>query len=239
MELSLLSYPNKSHRKIIRLPEKDEKLAELLGIIAGDGGINNNWQVVISLNSLVDADYSRKISALFGSLFNIEPAVRKRKNKNCLVVVASSTELVDFLVDKGSIRGNKILQNVDMPEWVAAKTEYAKAFIRGGFNTDGCTYYDRHKYKNEIYYHLGLAFTNKSAILIKSIVHKLIVMGYHPTVSTKFTIMLRREKEIFKFFQDIIPSNLRHWEKFNKFLEEYRSGRNGTASKAVVRATGP
>ena len=31
----------------------------------------------------------------------------------------------------------------------------------------------------------------------------------------------------------------RHWDKLNEFKEEYRSGRNGTVSKAVVRATGP
>ena len=39
-------------------------LAEFMGIIFGDGGINNDWQLVISLNSLTDREYSDYILKL-------------------------------------------------------------------------------------------------------------------------------------------------------------------------------
>jgi len=42
VDASLLKYPNKSHRKNINFPSENNDLAELMGIIAGDEGINND-----------------------------------------------------------------------------------------------------------------------------------------------------------------------------------------------------
>ena len=239
MEVSILAYPKKSHRREFVLPRENVNLAELLGIIAGDGGISSDWQLRIYLNSITDKDYAPKVCNLIYSLFDLNPSTRIRPRENTLIIDVSNIGLIDFLVNKGAIKGNKVVNGVDMPVWIVSDIEYSKAFIRGVFDTDGCTFYDRHKYRNKTYQHLGIAFTNKSELLLESIFKKLKLMGYHPTLSTKYRIMLRREKEIFEFFQDIIPSNPRHWDKLNEFKEEYRSGRNGTVSKAVVRATGP
>ncbi len=239
MELSLLEYPRKSHRKKILLPEESEDLAEFLGIVAGDGGISGYWQLRIYLNAISDRDYLLRVQYLIYSLFHLKVNIRMRRDENTLIVDASSVELVDFLISKGAIRGNKVLHGVDIPNWVITNTRYIKAFIRGVFDTDGCTYYDKHRYKDKIYQHLGIAIANKSLPLLNSMVKNLTTIGYHPTVSTSFRIMLRREGEVLRFFQDIKPANPRHQNKFINFLEEYRSGRNGTVSKAGVRATGP
>src|ERR1035437_6159691 len=123
MDASLLRYPNKSHRKIIELPSENNDLAELMGIIAGDGGINNNWQLVISLNSEKDLDYSFYITRLLRKLFNIKAVIRKRPNQNTLVIVCSSTNLVDYLVSKGAIRGNKIINKISVPLWITKRKE--------------------------------------------------------------------------------------------------------------------
>ena len=48
-----LKYPDKSHRKEINKPSKSTKLAELMGVIFGDGGMTR-LQLVISLNSISD-----------------------------------------------------------------------------------------------------------------------------------------------------------------------------------------
>ena len=103
-----LKYPKKSHRKTILIPQESIKLAEIMGIIAGDGGINNDWQLVISLNSVKDLTYSEYIKNLLVELFDIDVAKRKRPNQNTLVIVCSSISLVEYLVSKGAIKGNKI-----------------------------------------------------------------------------------------------------------------------------------
>ncbi len=111
--------------------------------------------------------------------------------------------------------------------------------MRGLLDTDGCTYIDHHKYKGKVYGHIGLAFTSYSSYLLESIAKILKDLGYSPTISTKLRVLLRREKEVLRFFQEFKPSNPRHYDKLREFLEEYRSGRNGAASKAAVAARLP
>lgn len=234
MDSAHLRYPKKSHRKAIVLPIESEELAELLGIIAGDGGINNDWQLVISLNSLIDQGYAEYIAKSVANLFSLRVAIRKRPGQNTLVVVCTSTSLIEYLVKKGAVRGNKIQQGVDMPLWIKENTSYAKTFLRGLFDTDGCTFIDHHVYKAKMYYHVGVAFTNYSGPLLESTYTALRSLGYSPTTTTKGRILLRKEQEVLRFFEEIKPGSQRHTQKLKQFLEEYRSGYNGTVSKAVV-----
>src|SRR6185437_15520670 len=118
IDVSSLTFPKKSHRKVITFPNESTLLSEFLGIVIGDGGINNGWQVVISLNALKDASYAEYVSQVIKKLFNLTPAIRKRPNQNTLVVVATSTSLVDFLISKGAVRGNKIAQQITAPQWI-------------------------------------------------------------------------------------------------------------------------
>ncbi len=116
MDIASLKYPKKSHRKQILLPEESVALAEFMGIELGDGGINNPWQVVITLNAQADFDYSSVVNNLVKSLFNLEAHSFKR-GKNTLVLSFSSTELVDFLVSKGAPRGNKLRKGAEVDIW--------------------------------------------------------------------------------------------------------------------------
>jgi intein/homing endonuclease len=169
MNLALLKYPKKSHRKIIRIPSESIELAELMGIIAGDGGINNDWQLVISLNSIKDLEYSKYIYQLLKNLFNTEVAIRKRPKQNALVLVCSSTNLLDFLVAKGAVRGNKITQRIDIPVWIKDNPDYEKAFVRGLVDTDGCLFIHKHTVKGELRNDIGFCFTNYSRKLLNSV----------------------------------------------------------------------
>jgi intein/homing endonuclease len=169
MELELLTYPRKSHRKSVSLPLESKELAELLGIIYGDGAIGNNWQLVISLNSIKDAHYAGYVSTLIEQLFSISPVVRKRPNQNTLVVVLTSTTIIDYLVQKGAVRGRKLSSQHTIPEWIYRKEEFLKYFIRGLVDTDGCIYLHRHRIKEKNYVNIGLCFTNYSQELTASI----------------------------------------------------------------------
>ncbi|MCL4354898.1 hypothetical protein M1349_05560 [Patescibacteria group bacterium] len=140
VNLNSLQHPKKSHRKNISIPSNSIDLAELMGIVFGDGGINNNWQVVIYVNSLLDLEYSKYISDLIKKLFKLDVAIRKREKENTLMIVASSTTLVEFLISKGAVRGNKILHRQSMPKWIKKNKKYSKAFVRGLVDTDGCLY---------------------------------------------------------------------------------------------------
>jgi intein/homing endonuclease len=72
--------------------------------------------------------------------------------------------LLDFLTSKGVVRGNKILQQFDIPEWIKASPEYKKYFVRGLVDTDGCLYIHQHKVGGKLYKNLGLCFSSYSKI---------------------------------------------------------------------------
>ncbi len=160
--MSELKYPRKSHRKTIRIPEESKDLAEFLGIEMGDGGINNSWQVVITLNSIKDKEYSEYVSLLINKLFNIQVTSRKRSTRNALLLVTSSTTLVEYLVKMGAVKGNKVQQHIDIPKWISGKPEYEKPFVRGLVDTDGCLYIHNHLIQGKKYRNIGFCFTSFS-----------------------------------------------------------------------------
>lgn len=217
MNSSLLKFSRKSHRKTIIIPKESEELAELVGIIFGDGGINNNWQIVISLNSNLDLEYSKYISHILKKLFRIKVYARKRPNQNTLVLVCSSTDLVDFLVNKGAVRGNKVTQQIDVPEWISNNREYKKSFVRGLVDTDGCLFIHKHVIRNKPYNNIGFCFTNNSQKLIISVAKILEISGIKPHITDNGRrIYLYSFKAVAAYLNIFGSSNRRI---FGKYLE--------------------
>ncbi len=225
MDSSLLKYPNKSHRKSINIPKESANLAELLGIVFGDGGINNGWQLVISLNSIADREYSVYVDNLIKKLFKIETSIRKRPNQNTLTITSSSTTLVDFLISKGAVRGNKITQQIDIPKWINNNEEYRKLFVRGLVDTDGCLYIHKHKVSNKQYNNIGFCFTSLSKSLIASVAKIINEAGIKPYITDYGKrIYLYSSKSIGNYLGIFGSSNSRilnkytEWQKISKLI---------------------
>lgn len=223
-------------KNILRAP-KNTNLAELIGAFMGDGSLTLT-QAHITLNIKTDKEYSIYLRNLVERLFKINVSLYERPDRSTVDVVVSSVNLISFLKRRGLPIGDKIRQGLDIPEWIYKRKEWQRACLRGLLDTDGCTYIDHHKYKDKIYGHIGLAFTSYSSKLIVSIANILHNLGYSPTVSTRMRVLLRKEKEVLRFFKEFRPSNPRHYGKLREFLEGYRSGYNGFASKAIIREIG-
>lgn len=84
MELSSLQFQRKSHRKFITIPSNCIELAELIGVLYGDGEVSNPWQFTISLNSIADEKYSKYLTRVIFLLFSFIPKVFVRKKENTL-----------------------------------------------------------------------------------------------------------------------------------------------------------
>lgn len=219
--------------KPINIPNRNEELAEVMGAIMGDGGLSP-MQLKISLNIKTDKDYANYLKNLLGKLFKIQVSIYERVQYSTITLAMNSNKLVFFLNKNGLPIGNKIIQNVDMPDWIHQRKTWQRACLRGLFDTDGCTYIDKHFYRMKSYKHICVAFTNYSIPLLKSIDKVLCALNYHPTLTTRRRVLLRREKEVYRFFKEIKPSNIRHSNKLKEFLEEYQSGCNGVVSKTAV-----
>lgn len=215
-----LQYPNKSHRKPITIPKESEKLAELMGIIMGDGGINNPWQLVVSLNSEKDNDYAHYVKGLIYELFSIDAILRIRPRQKTMVVVATSTTLIEFLVEKGAVRGNKIQQSIDMPFWIGTNRKLKKMFVRGLVDTDGCLYIHKHLVRGKKYQNIGFCFTSFSEKLLLSVKKVLLEFDICPHITDENRrIYLYEEADVIKYLSIFGSSNPRIYLKYNQWRD--------------------
>lgn len=218
MHPSLLAYPRKSHRKKVMIPSLSSSLAELMGVIFGDGGINNNWQLAISLNSISDIKYGKYVKDLICMLFLAKPTLKKRKGHNTLLILLSSTTIVDFLVENGAMRGNKLKQRASFPSWIRENDTYSKLFIRGLIDTDGCLYTHNHWIKGRNYVNIGLCFTNYCPEFVQEVHEALKKFGIKSYVKDKGRrIYVYSYKEIEKYLSIVGSSNPRILLKYKEW----------------------
>lgn len=217
----ILLRASKSHRKSIIIPVDSARLAELLGIIFGDGGINNAWQVVITLSAVKDVPYAEFVASLFTNLFGIEVVMRKQLRDNTIRVVCSSMNVVDFLVSKGAVRGHKIRQQIAMPVWVSNNEKFQKAFVRGLVDTDGCLFIHKHFVGKKIQRNIGFCFTSYSEKLLLGVAGILERFGVKPHITDcKRRIYLYSAKTIEKYLAIFGTSNERILGVYKDWLEE-------------------
>lgn len=220
VEVVKLNYPKKSHRKEVALPKFSKSLAEFFGIMMGDGGINNEWQANITVNSVKDLEYSEYVSNLCRDLFGIEPVIRKRKNTKALVISLSSVSIVDFLVLNGLPRGNKLKKGLSIPEWVLGKALYKKACVRGLIDTDGCMFVHVHQIKGKVYNNIGLTFTNYSLELILQVAEIFHEFGVVPHISKNGRdIYLYQADSVLRYLKIFGTSNSRIESVYEKWRD--------------------
>ena len=204
-------------RKDIKYPKRSAKLAELIGVILGDGGLPGNHQLTISFNSKTDKEYSLFLGKILRKLFSIDYYVHPRKNCNGADIVVSSSNLVDFLLKQGLITGNKVKNQVGIPDWIYDKLDYQKACLRGLIDTDGSFYCHRYESGGKKYKYLKLCFANRSRPLLNStlrILRKLDFQAYlHGDQVFVYSIA-----GIKKYFEEIGSHNPKHINKITNFL---------------------
>jgi len=205
--------------KCIRIPRYSKKLAELVGIILGDGNIHSfkiskkvsSYMVRIAGDKRLDRDYLiRYVSGLFRDLFGVEPKIDERKTNEMLVIVHSK-RIVEFFVSMGIKSGNKIKNQVTIPDWVFKKDDYLKACIRGLIDSDGCIYTLKPFYPK--YYQL--CFKNFNTRLIEDTRKAFLKLGYPiSNISMGIQIYLTQKKYVRKFYKEIGFSNEKHIKRY-------------------------
>ena len=207
--------------KVINIPAKDERLAELVGIILGDGNIHfyqksrdiSHYSLRIAGNYIKDYEYLTKyVANLCEDLFLIKVKFYKQPKTNCLYILLQGRLVIDFLINIGLKSGNKIKSQVTIPKWIWENDNYLKFCVRGLIDTDGCIY--------EMTPHwpglFQLNFENRNFTLLKDTRNALIKLGYSPSKicgnrtknGTKFYVS--RKAEIKKFYKEIGSSNDRN-----------------------------
>ncbi len=203
----------------IKIPRKSEKLAELIGIILGDGNINyykkgkkvGVYQVAISGHKELDKDYHLNyILPLFDELFGITPIITLSKKSQGRNLVASSKQLVNFLLNNEMKSGDKIRNQVTIPSWIKTKDSYLRACLRGLIDTDGCI----HRMSKRDFHLLRISFTGHNISLLEETHKSFIKLGFHPTkIVMKRQFFISRQEEINKYLKEINFSNKKHLDR--------------------------
>jgi transcriptional regulator with XRE-family HTH domain len=202
--------------KKVHIPEFSEEFAEFIGIILGDGGINKN-QITITLNSVDDKEYSQFVESLVKNLFHIPIGTYQSLHALAKRLVISRTALVDYLTSDlvGLEKGNKVKQQVDIPQWVRSNEEYTKACIRGLLDTDGCVIIHRYQSKGKRYSYKKIGFTSHSYPLLRSVSAILSHLSIgHRVMKNQWEIRIEAQEEVRKYFQIIGTHNPKHLKRY-------------------------
>lgn len=203
-------------KKDFPTPTYSEEFAEMVGIILGDGAINN-YQIRISLDRKVDREYAYFVGNLMERVFGERPSWIERDD-NTISLTLSGAGLVEMLEKIGLHRGNKVKNQVAFPEWVLKERIYRIACTRGLFDTDGGLYFHRHRKWKDKRPYLGWNFTNYSRPLIGGVRETLLMCGLESAEIDKKQLYMYSLDKIVRYFQVIGSSNPKNWEKLRYYI---------------------
>ena len=202
--------------KEINFPKESKEFAEFYGIMLGDGNSNKTkaykigtYSIRIVGDSRYDQDYLiNYVKPLIESLFNIRVRIGKFKNQNACFIEAHSSQLVNFLENKGFKQGNKIKNQLEIPLWIKQNSSFLKVCLRGLYDTDGSIY----KLTNQNSYQIN--FCNKNPVLMEDVRNSLINLRIFPSkISKEKDLYITKKEEITKFLKLIEFRNSKHFNK--------------------------
>ena len=187
-----------------------------MGIMLGDGGIAP-YCVTITLSNM-EVSYTLYVNKLIHQLFGVSTKIYKRKDVNAVDIVIQRKRLVDFCQEIGLVVGNKVRQQVVIPEWIKRNKKFSQACIRGLVDTDGCFF--RHSYfiNGKKYSYLKMAFTSASLPLVLSMREILTKSGFGVRISKNHKdLRIEDGKYVARYIKEIGSHNQKHLQKIKKW----------------------
>ena len=211
----------------------NENIAELMGILTGDGFINyyskNRAYVIdISGNKAKDFDYHKNfIGLLVEELFNFKPKIYFVNNQKAIRTRICSKDIFNSVKEYGFPIGRK--EEISIPSWITNNKLFFRRFIRGVFDTDGCLCLKQKEGKK--YPVISISSKSKSLlILIKSFLECCKISSYLDKYDSKiemrtykkdwnvYKLQINGKKNISLFFDIIGSKNQRNLIKYQEFL---------------------
>jgi len=202
--------------KPIKRPRFSIELAEFVGIILGDGGVTQR-QVTVSFCYKDEKEYSKFVIDLIKELFSVPVGIYYDKKYSAFNAVVSRTELIRFCVEKlGLKQGNKIKQQVDIPDWIKRNKRYSIACVRGLIDTDGCVFTHCYKSGGKWYRYKKISFTSYSEPLRQSVFNILRDIGLNPRLGQRQDVWLDSQKDVKKYLKIVNFHNQKHLLRYSK-----------------------
>jgi hypothetical protein len=174
--------------------KEDGDLAELIGVILGDGNIHRFLRtegLTISSNA-ANKGFIQRYAQLVKKKFSKDPVIDKFF-KGCTRIRLYQKNISKRLDIPVGARGK---MNIKIPYWILENKEYLKRYLRGLYEAEGsfCVHKSTYTYK--------FLFANKNKSLLENVFRALIILGFHPHKS-KYQIQISRKEEVYKL-KDLI-----------------------------------
>ena len=203
--------------KKIKHPIFNEKLAEILGVLNGDGHVSKiNFEVCV-VGSILERDYYKYLKRLFEDVLNLKFSISQQENRFRLRTY--SKQLATFLNEEYGLPLGKKLGKLKIPNQILKSEKFIKSYIRGLFDTDGSFYIRRKK-------DAVVEIISADKFYLDEIRKSLISLGFSCGISGK-NLYIYRKEVIAKFFKEIKPANTKHLKKYENYLKLRADGAIG------------
>ncbi len=193
----------------VNKPEKTEELAELIGIILGDGNLYWNetkgvYALKIAGDLKTEKQYIDFIKQLVDKIFGLNSKIEIKSSE--LFVSVYSREIIKRFEELGLVNGNKKTNNVGIPLWIKSDVHFLKACVRGLIDTDGSIFRMSRK-DPEL---LRISFKNKAKNLLFDAHEALIRLGFHPSKINNDQFFISRKDEVANYIKYVRFNNPKH-----------------------------
>lgn len=122
---------------------KNFEMAEILGITLGDGSLYHNekhniWQFVITGHIQNDREYLEKfVLPLLEKHFENRFRIVNDNRAGAIRIKCQERLLLQKIVKLGIPIGNKLKNDVKIPDWIFSNKDFLRSCVRGLIDTDG------------------------------------------------------------------------------------------------------
>ena len=171
--------------------KKDGDLAELIGVILGDGHIRaypRTEELSIFSNSN-NPDFIHRYSVLVEKIFDKKPTITTHSGENCTRIRIYQKHISDRLGIPFSPRRDL---KIPIPSWILSRKKYIVRYLRGLYEAEGSHSIHLPTYTYKV------QFSNRNISMLKNVFDLVRKIGFHPHKS-KYMIQLSKKKEVLKF----------------------------------------
>jgi hypothetical protein len=203
------------------------ELAELVGILLGDGSIGEyksnykgaikkQYRIKVTGDMNEDLPYFKEyVSPLMTAVFSKEPLLRFKKEENTAELLLFGKEYYDSLMNLGLQRAPK--KDVAVVPKFITSYNLSRFFLRGLFDTDGCLIFDAQHTSRHYYPRLEIKF--QPSPMRSQVFDMLVGEGFKPIISVTgskevLRIQLNGEKQLSRWVERIGFKNIRHLTKY-------------------------
>ena len=175
--------------------------AELIGIILGDGHLTKNFQHCLCITLCEDEkQLINRTITLCQRTIEKTPKKYPLKDSRAIQLKLNSKELVKRFVELGLHTGDKVENQVGVPNWIMEKEEYQKRCLRGLIDTDGCIYTQSRDSRTII------RFKNRSNPLLVGFKEMCRTLNISPSNGGgQYSVQVASQPEVRKFIEKVEP----------------------------------